>query len=66
MQRKTWLTLLIVAFLVGGTTTACKKKQPVVPAVDDTAVEEPVTEIDEPDDVEYVDETPNPLAGDLI
>ncbi len=66
MQRKTWLALLIIALLVGGTTTACKKKKPVVPAVDDTPVEETVTDIEEPEPSEYFDERPDPLAGDLI
>lgn len=66
MQRKTWLSLLIIALLAGGLATACKKDKPVTPQDEAPGVDEPVTEVEDDTLPEVVDETPSPLAGGLI
>ncbi len=67
MHRKTWLTLLTLAVLIGGFSMACKKDEPVAPQVPEPMEEpeEPATDVVD-DEPELVDETPNPLDGELV
>ncbi len=68
MQRKTWLTLLLVAVMVGGVSSACKKDKPVAPqAVEPAeAPDDSATDVEPEPDLEIVDDTPDPLDGDLL
>lgn len=68
MQRKTWLTLLVVAFMVGGVSTACKKDQPEPPQPVDPveeAMEDPIDVVEEDLSTEGDIEV-TPLDGELI
>lgn len=66
MQRKTWLSLLIVALLAGGFATACKKDKPEPPQPEQPEVEDAVTDVEDDTVPGVEDETPSPLDGDLI
>ena len=67
MNRRTWLTLLIVTLLIGGVSGACKKDTPEPPAPAPPVVEPDTAEDVEPDvEPEVADETPSPLDAGVI